>query len=83
MLRKLLKRLRRGRWNGGTGRNTDHCVFLRAYMAEWLNQEAVEQMETQRLIGWRDDLAADLARITVYISQIDYALAQRDPKEAA
>ncbi len=52
-------------------------------MATWLNQSKVEEMETYQLIGWRDNLVSEIARISVFLSQVEHELEQRAPKEAA
>ena len=46
----------------------------------WLNQTIIEQMESEDLWAWRNNLERQLGNTAVFISQIDWVLKQRGEK---
>lgn len=44
---------------------------------EYLNQTIIEQMETEDLWFWRNNIVNDMGKHAVFLSQIDYVLEQR------
>jgi transcriptional regulator CtsR len=44
---------------------------------EYLNQSIIEQMESEDLWIWRNNIARNMGKEAVFLSQIDYVLEQR------